>query len=109
MPVAVGRRVPEEQQTDDEEHARKRRQRPVPAAVEIRRGDGRQHVEAEDHSLRRDQVIQEQRDRKQREYDPQLLVDALKRTRQDSFHNHSSLTQQLLFPVIGRCVRGLKC
>ncbi len=54
----------------------------MPAAVEIRRGDCGQHVEAEYHPLRGNQMIEQQRDRKQREQDPQFLVDALQRTGQ---------------------------
>ena len=53
------------------------RERGVPLAIQVGGAERRQHVEAEHHPLRSEHLIQEQRDRKQREQDPELFVHAL--------------------------------
>ena len=102
-------RVAEQQQADHQQHARKRRERAVPPAVEVGRRNRRQYVEAQDHPLGGNHLVQEQGDRKQRQDDPQLFVDALQGAGQvQSFHGvrlHSGplratirmKTEQLLF------------
>ena len=57
-----------------EQHAAERRQRRVPAAVEVGRAQRRQRVEAQDHPLAVDDEVQEQADAEEGQEQPQLLV-----------------------------------
>ena len=59
---------------DHEQHAPKRRQRRVPASVEVRRAERRQGVEAEQHPLAVDCQVHQQADSEQRQEQPELLV-----------------------------------
>ena len=62
------------QEQDHHQHARERGERGVPLAIQVRRAERRQHVEAEHHPLRCEHLVQEQCNRKQRQQYPQLLV-----------------------------------
>ena len=75
--LTPGKRVAVHEKQDDHQHARECGQRRFSPAIQVGRSEGRQHVKAEHHPLRGDDIVEHERNDEQREQNPQLFVHLL--------------------------------